>query len=451
MNGLLLFIILVSIIILYKNYKEDYTKDHLTQVNFVKRKLIGNAKCMKDDLPINSSIYMCEMNEKYSPVNMNVITVKYQKISPYLYPTPSVSFSLLNTLTPSLKSPPLISNDDFNLIGTTTNRITEETSLNDYKKYMKVMSYKPSMLYDTLGEPKIESSSLEDNQFLYLPDCCVPYIKYLRDLNLLQSFIDVNKISSLGEIAGQFQLYLKGLLIPIKVPDQPYRLQREIVIVFTSDKKNIVNIQFNESINDEKKSYNINNKYDYYIINSLVDAKQENKDIITPIKQMVNKYGNSLKARQLIDEYDIEDLISKINNDLLYVNYYLTKQQPQFGIELVKRVDGNLVFINYFDNAYTYYKNMCPDPATNFFYKGRCYSNCPKKYSNFGLACILDKEKDSFEINSLINPDSNFCKQICSNANSNIGNYDTVLQQACWCETVSCNKCGEFSIGQCNC
>jgi len=460
MNTFLLLFILIIIIILYKNYKEYlYDIENLTQVNFVPRQLIGNATCIKDDIGIDSSPFMCQMNKKYSPVNASVITIKYENFAPYLTNSPSSSFSLLNTLTPSLTSPPLISNNDFDLIGTTTNQITEVKSLNDYKKLMKVTSYNPGMLYDKLGDPKIEISSLEDNKFLYLPDCVVSYIKYLRDLNLLQSFIDVNKISSLDEIANQFQLYLKGLLLPYKVPNTPYRLQREIVIIFTSDKKNIVNIQFNQKINDKSNTYNINTKYDYFIINSFVDAKQSNQDIITPIKQMIKIYGNALKSRQLIDDYDINQLLDKINNNLLYVNYYVNNQiskksddnEPIMGIQLVKRVNGNFIFMNYFNSTFTYYKNICPDPTNNFFYKGRCYSNCPKNYTNIGLSCSLDKEKNSNEINKLFNPDSNFCKQICSTSNTNVGNYDTVLQQACWCQTVSCNKCGEFSIGKCNC
>jgi len=82
---------------------------------------------------------------------------------------------------------------------------------------------------------------------------------------------------------------------------------------------------------------------------------------------------------------------------------------------------------------------------------GRCYSNCPKKYVNLGLACVLDDEKNSYQINKLFNPESNFCTQVCTSSNSNLGNYDPILQQACWCDSVSCSRCGEFSISKCNC
>jgi hypothetical protein len=339
---------------------------------------------------------------------------------------------------------------------------------------MKIINYGNHNLYDKLiDNPKIETSSLDDNNFLYFPDCIVPYIKYLNDMKLLSSFIDINKINNINDIASQFNSYLKGSLIEYTKPSPDnFRLQREIVLIFTSDKKNIVNIQFNETISylDDNKwqsnnsSKNINTKYDYLIINSYVDAKKEgmSSDFITNITNTVKIYGNALKSRQLIDEYDIHGLEEKIKNinthNILYVNYYLSKksddkENPKFGIQLVKNVNGTIIYMNYFDikDDFKYYKNMCPDPANDFFYKGRCYSNCPKNYSNIGLSCVLNDETNTREVNRLFNPDSNFCKQLCARSNDDISRYEAVMQQACWCETMSCNKCGEFSIGQCNC
>ena len=331
---------------------------------------------------------------------------------------------------------------------------------------MKITNYGNTMLYDNLTKnPKIETSE----NFLYLPDCVLPYIKYLFDMELLQSFIDINKINSLSNIASQFQDYIKGLLMKYTKPDvEKFRLEREIIIIFSSDKKNIVNIKFNQTIsyydsNNKLQtnitSTNLNTKYDYYIINSYIDAKLQNStdNFINNIINIVKKYGNALKSRQMIDDYDIDQLVEKIKNihtyNILYVNFYLIKNKDSFGIQLVKRKDGNLLFIDYFDvkDNFNYYKNICPKPESNFFYKGRCYSNCPKNYSNIGLTCILNDESNTHEINKLFAPDSNFCKQLCERSHDDISRYEQVMQQACWCDTMSCNKCGEFSVGQCNC
>ena len=195
-------------------------------------------------------------------------------------------------------------------------------------------------------------------------------------------------------------------------------------------------------------STNINTKYDYYIINSYIDNK------INFIPHMINKinmYGNYLKSRELINDYILEDLIDKINNidnnNILYVNFF------NFGIEIVKRINNNLVFINYFDTTpantnipFSYYTNMCPDPANNDYFKGRCYDNCPKGYESMGLGCILSSKKDK-----LFNPDSNFCNQVCSASNNDLSSFDSVIQKACWCKSMSCDKCGEYSIDNCKC
>jgi hypothetical protein len=463
MKVILLLFILICCLIIYTSCKEYFEfRENYTEINFLPRKIVGNASCIKDDIELTNSIFKCKMNEKYSPIPTNITTVKYQNFTPYpisksqtIKIAPTISFLLINTLTPSLDPLPLFSDDDFNLIGTTTDPITKNISLNDYKKIMKVIS-----------SNNIETSSLEDNNFLYLPDCIVPYINHLNDMELLQPFIDINKIKTITDIATQFQSYLKGLLINyIKPSNNNFRLQREIIIIFTDDKKNIVNIQFNDTISylDDNQiwqtnytSNNINTKYDLFVINSAKD-----NDAMSSVLSMVKMYGNALKSRQMIDDFDIDVLVEKIKNiktyNTLYVNYYLIKNNssvsPRFGIQLVKRVDSKLIFVNYYDvkDDFNYYKNMCPDPANNFFYKGRCYANCPKNYSNLGLTCVLNNEIDSHEINKLFAPDSNFCKQICERSNDDISRYDSVMQQACWCDTMSCQKCGEFSIGSCNC
>jgi len=387
------------------------------------------------------------MNNKYTLFNIEVITVKYQNFAPY--PTKQPNFTLMSTLSQSLKPSPIFADDDFKLIGTQTDSVTKLVSLNDYKKIMKVISYdKPTNLFDTTTiNPIIVTSSLDDNNYMYLPDSLPNYLKYLNDLQLLQSFIDVNKINNLVDIAAQFTLYLKGLLVPFTIPTGRYRLLREIVIIYSSDKKFILNIQFNQTITqnnvDTTTSQNINKSYDYLIINSCIDNKTDL--FISSLTNTINTFGNNLKIRQLIDDIDINNLISKINtlteDGILYVNYYFIKASNDIGIQLVKRVNGELITMNYFNIPYTYYKNICAN-TSDYFYKGRCYSPCPNEYSTVGLSCML---------NNSINPDSDFCKQLCISSSANIGNYDSVLQKACWCSSMKCEKCGDFSIPGCNC
>jgi hypothetical protein len=484
MKIIILLLLLLCCIIIYRSCQEYFEfRENYTEVNFLPRKLVGNALCMKDDIELTDSLFKCKMNDKYSPINSKITTIKYHNFAPLISlnqspsrspsispsrspsKSPSPSFSLLGTLTPSLTPPPIFSDDNLKLIGTTTDPVTRNVSLNDYKKLMKITNYGNNMIFDNLTQtPTIEVSSLEDvnNSLLYLPDCILPYIKYLYDMKLLQSFIDINKINTISNIAEQFQSYIKGLLIEYKKPEtNNFKLDREIVIIYTSDKKNIVNIKFNQTISyydsnnnlqNNTISININTKYDYIIINSYIDAKLQDSTLnfIDNVSNTIKIYGSALKSRQLIDDYDIDDLVEKIKNietnNILYVNYLLN------GIQLVKRVNGDLVFIDYFELVnFNYYKNMCPDPANNFFYKGRCYSNCPKNYSNIGLTCVLNDETNTHEINKLFDPDSNFCKQLCERSYDDISRHEQIMQQACWCETMSCNKCGEFSIGQCNC
>jgi len=460
MKFILIFILVVIILILYKNYKNEYFT-----VEYINRELVNNAQCIKDDIDLSNSYFMCQMNKTYFPININVNVVKYQNFTPYLNKTPSTSFSLLSTLTPSLVSPPLFSDPDFTLIGTRKNPNTMDVTLNDYNTLMKVYKSNNKLLFDPLPDITPISTSLDDNNFLYLPDSIVNYINYLNDIQLLLPYIDLNKIDTLPKIAAQFNLYLQGQLIPIVKPStNNFRLQREIVVIYDyPSKKNIVGIQFNETITwydsnnnlqTTNTTKNINTQYDYLIINS---CNNISNSTITSIINTVNKYGSYLKSRNLIDDYNIDDLINKINNfnqnNILYINYYFNNNAYDTGIQLVKRVNGNLITMNYFDvtpvdpeKPFSYYKNICPDPANNLTFKGRCYADCPTGYSSIGLACVLDSKK-----NNLFNPDSNYCTQVCNASDADIRNYDPVLQQACWCKSASCDKCGEFSIGQCKC
>jgi hypothetical protein len=320
-------------------------------------------------------------------------------------------------------------------------------------------------LFDTLPDIIPVSSSLDDDNFLYLPDSLVNYISYLNDLNIILSYIDLNNIDTLPKIASQFKLYLQGQLIPIIKPStNVFRLQREIVIIYDyPSKKNIINVQFNEIItwydsNNNLQTINttknINKQYDFLIINS---CNNISKNTITSIINTINTYGSYLKSRNLINDYHIDELINKINNyqqnNLLYINYYFTSNPLDMVLQLVKKVNGNLITMNYFDitpvnndSPFSYYKNICPDTGNNIVFKGRCYADCPVGYSSFGLSCILDSKKDI-----LFNPDSNYCTQVCNASETDIRNFDPVLQQACWCKSASCDKCGEFSIDQCKC
>jgi len=463
MKILLLFILVLIILILYKNYKKREKENF--NIDYISRELIDNAQCIKDDSELSNSYFLCQMNKIYSPININVNIVKYQNFIPYLNKTPSTSFNLLSTLTPSLTQPPLFPDSDFKLIGTNTNKLTMDITLNDYKKVMKVFNYNNKKLFDPLLDVNPESSSLDDNNFLYLPDSLVNYISHINDLNLLLPNIDINKINTLPNIASQFNLYLNGQLIPIVKPStDTFRLQREIVVIYDyPSKKNIVNVQFNEIITwydsdnilqTTNTSKNINTLYDYLIVYSFNNIYPST---ITEIINTINAYGSYLKSRNLVNDYHIDELVNKINNykenNILYLNYYFVNNPLDFGIQLVKRVDGNLITVNYFDTnpidentSFSYYKNICPDPANHLAFKGRCYSKCPAGYSNFGLACINDSN-----IDMLFNPDSNYCTQVCNSSDIDIRNYDPVLQQACWCKSMSCDKCGEFSIDQCKC
>ena len=129
MKIILLLLLLLCCIIIYTRCQEYFeVKENYTEINFIPRKLVGNASCMNDDSELTSSIFKCKMNEKYSPVNLNVTTIKYNNFAPYLTQNqakstiqsidhaPTISFSLLKTLSANLTPPALFDDSDFKLM-----------------------------------------------------------------------------------------------------------------------------------------------------------------------------------------------------------------------------------------------------------------------------------------------------------------------------------------------
>jgi hypothetical protein len=167
----------------------------------------------------------------------------------------------------------------------------------------------------------------------------------------------------------------------------------------------------------------------------------------------VNKYGEVLIKRNIISTYKLNELVTKINNltseNIQYILTYHTVGNPDtFGFSLVKRINNNLVFMNYFDTPLTYYKNLCNN-ITDYSFKGRCYNKCPNDYIGIGLTCVL---KDNIsEINLSFDPDSNYCKQVCKSSLEDVSAYDPIIQKSCWCKSMKCDKCSEYSISNCNC
>jgi hypothetical protein len=443
----ILIILLFSILIFifYKLVKKERFENQL-----VFRNNVGSAKCLQDDIDLTDSYFKCQLNSNYSPININVNIIKYQNFAPYNYKSPNFD------------------SDDLKLIGT-----------DDPTKIMKVISYQyssPVKLFTNLSNTNttpllIEKSSLINNNFLYLPDVLVSYLQNLNDLKLLQSFIDVNNINTLSKIANQFNLYLTGYLIPYDKPIQSnFKLQREIEIIMSADLKNIVSVIFNQTItyldtnNKEvnvKTTKNINTTYTYLLISSYINYKYQNgttllANFINPILNNVNIYGQLLIKRNIITQYQLDEIIRKINNieaeNLQYILVYHTVGENNipdtFGFSLVKRVNNNLIFMNYFDTPLQYYKNLC-DNTTNYAYKGRCYDKCPDNYISIGLNCVL---KDNIsQVNSFFDPTSNYCNQVCTASLKDISAYDPIIQKSCWCKSIGCDKCSEYSISNCNC
>jgi len=434
-NILIIFVIIFIILIFYKHTKRETYQNTLLFKNYV-----STAKCLQDDIEQPDSYFTCKLNSKYSPININVNIIKYQNFS--------------SNLTP----------DDVKLLGA-----------DDYKKMMKVITYQypsPIKLFDPITNPVIkQKASLEYNNFLYLPDSIIDYLKNLQDLNILQSFIDINKISNISDIVDQFNLYLTGYLIFSDKPSvSKWTLDREICIILSEDKKNIITIQFNQTISYlnntknpviNKTTTNINTQYNYLMIYPYINTNLSLNDFITPIIQKINIYGDLLKKRKIITDYQLNELINKLYtleiNNIQYVLIYHNsnnkglngEQLPDtFGFSLVKRVDANIIFINYFDVPLIYYKNLCEDPS-NYVFKGRCYNSCPKGYVDIGLSCI--QNDNAPEVISLFNPDSPYCKDICKTSDEDVSVYDPIIQKACWCKSMKCEKCSEFNIKECNC
>jgi hypothetical protein len=73
MKLILLLLLLLCCIIIYRGCQEYFEfKENYTEVNFIPRKLVGNASCMKDDSELTNSLFNCKMNKIYSQ-NANVI------------------------------------------------------------------------------------------------------------------------------------------------------------------------------------------------------------------------------------------------------------------------------------------------------------------------------------------------------------------------------------------
>lgn len=446
----ILIVLLFSILIFIIFYK--LTKKERFENQLVFRNNFGLAKCLQDDIDLTNSYFKCQLNSNYSPININVNIIKYQNFAPFNYKSPNFN------------------EEDIKLIGT-----------DDPNKIMKVISYpSPDKLFTNLSNTNtttllIEKSSLQNNNFLYLPDALVSYVKNLNDLKLLESFIDVNNIDTLSNIGNQFNLYLTGYLIPYNKPTQSnFKLQREIMIIMSADLKNIVSVIFNQTItyldasNREvniKTSRNINTTYTYLLISSYINYKYQNNstngstnisNFINPILNNINVYGQLLIKRNIITQYQLDEIITKINNidseNIQYILVYHTVGQNNnpdtFGFSLVKRINNNLVFMNYFDTSLQYYKNLCDD-ISNYAYKGRCYNKCPDNYIGIGLNCIL-KDNNS-QINSFFDPSSNYCNQVCNASIKDISAYDPIIQKSCWCKSIGCDKCSEYSISNCNC
>ena len=416
-------IIILVILIIFIFYKISNNESYQNTLLF--RKYIKPAKCIENDTESTYSKFQCTLNPSYSPLNINVTIVKYQNV---------VTVNSLSS--PSTLAP-----------------------VNLFSTLMTVLHYNdPNMkLLDPLPQGTKQTASLDNNNFLYLPDSIVTYINSLYDLNLLQPFINSNNINTINAIANQFSLYLQGYLVNYDKPDSDYQLQREIAIIYTPDLKNIISINFNQTvtytINNQQmvttKTTNINTQYTYLFINSYINYMNQHTDnsgFINSILNTVNTYSVELMKRNLINDYQLNEFTKKINNidneNLQYILIY--HNEGTFGFILVKRIDGNLVFLNYLDSSFNYYKNICDD-ITQYNFKGRCYAACPTDYINTGLTCVL-KNQDS-----LFNPDSDYCRQVCNTSNDDTSVYDPIIQKACWCKSVKCDDCINNNIENCNC
>ena len=74
----ILIVLLFSIFIFLIFYKISKKERFENQIIF--RNNVGNAKCLQDDIDMTNSYFMCQLNSKYSPININVNIIKYHKI-----------------------------------------------------------------------------------------------------------------------------------------------------------------------------------------------------------------------------------------------------------------------------------------------------------------------------------------------------------------------------------
>ena len=209
-------------------------------------------------------------------------------------------------------------------------------------------------------------------------------------------------------------------------------------IIYINFNQHIISIKNNQQI-DDYSSVNLNTDYKYLMI-----YPNDNSYL-----QILNNYNTVLKDRNIITDYEINLLSNKTNTDSNIINvlfYY--KSSTDFGVNVVKNINTNIVFINYYDKPLEYSKNICMNP-TDYVFKGRCYDKCLDGYTSFGLSCILNDNVN--QINTMFNPDSNFCKEVCASSEDNVSKYDPIFQKACWCKSMSCDNCNKSNSNKCNC
>ncbi len=409
-------IFLFLIIFYYFVYIEPFDNN---SNNVVFRPLNSIASCQLNDIKLNNNYFNCFLNYKNSPINSNVNIIKYKNFYPN-YTSPDFSDSDLNLL-----------------------------QNNNYSSVFKCIKYQQQRLFDDLKNPEISLGSIENNYYPFFNDNIKEFFNYLNDLELLQDFIDVNSLASIESIANLFTSFLSGNIITYDIPQQKYKLDREIVI--TSIDSTVINVEFIHKVtylNEDKLVFdtikkNAMKNYNYLQIFPLLSTTNK-ENLITKITDLIVEYGNKLITRNIITNYELNYLLEKLNdNKLLYVLNYYTNEND-YGFILVKKIDQKLIFIKYFEVPFSYTQNLCPNDTLP--YKGRCYDNCLDGYTAIGLSCIKNEEMDKN-----FNPDSNYCKQVCKESNRNIGLYDPIIQKACWCESLKCDKCRDFSVNECNC
>jgi len=331
---IILFIILILLIdFIFSKNKENF------QEQLIFRPYKGTANCASDDVETESSKFKCIINPVNSPVNVNVKIIKYQ------------NFGLFYN-----NYKPTFNKTDTELL----NQISPDINKN-YLNYMKISSNISSgqsnikLLNINSQKLSTEISSLTDNMFNFLPPNIVNYVSNLYELNILNKTFNINKMNSTENITNQFNLYLSGKLIDYTHLSIPYKLEREIVITMNDDNLHIISIQLNQHIIskqnnkdvDDFSSINFNTDYKYLMI-----YQNDNS-----YSKILKNYNLLLKDRNIVTDYEIDTLSSKIKDDK-YIKYVLIyhKTDTDFGISLVKKLNTELVFINYYDKSTEYSK-----------------------------------------------------------------------------------------------